>query len=368
MKELFLWGNRLNNKFWFRVSKSTQADVRSVCVYRIMAGLSLLTINYKNIAWIGNSPQAFFKPPLLSLAVLFKGFPSPVFFSAMEVLLIIAALFITVGIKTRISTFAYIIISVFTLNFKYSFGKIDHEIMSNVLLLCMSFSGWGRYLAIVPDKIKNTDSAEKSLSLLSVLLCFAFFSAGFEKAVGWINFDVNSNGSGRWFYVGYYILERQYLLAPFVAHMPFWIFKVMDFLAVPFELSPLFFLLSSKKAWRFWLLIACTFHIANTLVLNINFIGLAIIYLAFIDYTKLFSKIEYLASMKIMKVAFFCVLAFLVIIRIKNAVTPGIINKTSGNEDLRAGYLYFGILLWALVIALIFKNTFRKHGYQLSKV
>ncbi len=366
MKELFLWISKLNNNFWLRVSKSTNEDVRSLCVYRIIAGLSLLTINYKNISWIGYSPKIFFNPPVLSIASFFNGFPSANFFVAMELLLILLSLFITVGIKTRISSFLYIIVSVITLNFKYSLGKIDHEIMQYVLLFCMSFSGWGHYLAVVPDKIATTDSTKKSLSLLSVMVCFAFFSAGFEKAVGWINFDVNSNGSGNWFYVGYYILERQYLLAPFFKYMPFGGFKIMDFVAVLFELSPLFFLLTSKKAWRIWLIIACSFHLANTLILNINFIGISIIYLAFVDYSALFSKIKYLASFTFTKIAAFCGLSLIAVYRIKNCLSAGSINRSSADDDLYIGYLYFGIILWILIIALIYKNAFRKTHYQIQ--
>lgn len=366
MKELSLWINKLNDNFWSRVSKSTNADVKSLCVYRIIAGLSLLTINYKSISWIGYTPQAFFNPPALSIAGFFNGFPPAAFFVAMELLLILLSLFITVGIKTRISSFIYIIISIITLNFQYSLGKIDHSIMTYVLLFCMSFSGWGQDLALVPDKIWKKDSTEKSLSLLSVAICFAFFSAGFEKALHWINLDFNKNGTGHWFYVGYYIFERQYLLAPFFAHLPFWGFKIMDFVAVPFELSPLFFLLTSKKAWRIWLMIACSFHMANTLILNINFLGISIIYLAFVDYTALYSKIKHLTSFTITKISIFCASSFLVIFRIKNCFISAPINKSSADNESYAGYLYFAIIAWVLIIALIYKDAFRESHYQLE--
>src|SRR4028119_1342057 len=102
MKELFLWISQLNNNFWSRISKSTDADVKSLSVYRIIVGLSLLTLSQNNL-WVGYNPQAFFKPPVLSVAYFFKGFPSPSFFIGVEVILTILALFITLGIKTRLS-------------------------------------------------------------------------------------------------------------------------------------------------------------------------------------------------------------------------------------------------------------------------
>lgn len=359
MKGLFYWINNLNNKFWLKVSKSTKQDVRSLCVYRIIVGLFLLTFSYSNISWVGNIPQAFFSPPVLSIAGLTNGFPSPVFFTAMQLLLILLAGFITVGIKARISTFIYIIISILTLNFQYSLGKIDHSIMTYALLFCMSFSGWGRELALVPDKIRKTDSPEKSLSLVAVAICFAFFSAGFEKALNWINFDLNKNGSGNWFYVGYYILERQYLLAPFFVHLPFWGFKIMDFTAVTFELSPLFFLLHSRKAWRLWLIVACFFHMVNTLVLNINFLGLSIIYLSFINYSFLFDKIKDWISRPLVKITAFCVLFFLIIFRVIGSLTPRPI-RSLDDENLYGGYLYYCILFWIILISLIYRDAFKK--------
>ena len=358
MKGLFLWISQLNNNFWSRISKSTDADVKSLGVYRIIVGLSLLTLNFQNVSWVGYSPQAFFKPPVLSVAYFFKGFPSPSFFIGIEVILTILALFITLGIKTRLSIVFYIISSLIALNLKYSLGKINHdEIMTYAALFCMSFSGCGHELALVPDKTVDKEWTKKSLSLLSVLLCFGFFSAGFEKVVGWIKFDFNLSGSAGWFYPGYYVLEKQYLLAPIAKHLPFWAFKIMDFLVVPFELSSFFFLLSSKKAWRIWLILACSFHMGNTLILNINFISLSVVYLAFINYSKLYPRIKYFVSLKYMQVSIFCLLSLIVIFRIKNSLSSISIKK-SFDDNLYIGYLYFTIIFWLLIMTIIYKSTF----------
>src|SRR3982751_4240168 len=101
MKELSRWIEELNNNFWLRVSRSTNQDIKSLCVYRIIAGLFLLTFSYTSISWVGSSPQAFYDPPVLSIASFFSGFPSLGFFKVMELLLILLAVFITLGIKTR---------------------------------------------------------------------------------------------------------------------------------------------------------------------------------------------------------------------------------------------------------------------------
>src|SRR3954454_13460696 len=111
MKESLHWINKLNKNFWIRVTKSTNEDVLSLSVFRIIVGLSLLTINYKNISWIGTTPHVFYNPPALSVAGFFSSFPSPVFFVTIELLLILLSVFITLGIKTRISSLTCIFIS-----------------------------------------------------------------------------------------------------------------------------------------------------------------------------------------------------------------------------------------------------------------
>src|ERR1700712_4731052 len=100
MRGLYFWINNLNQTFWSRVSKSTNVNVRSLCVYRIFVGFYLLTFSYPDISWLRSVPQAFFKPPALSIASFANGFPSPVFFTVAQLLLILLAAFIALGIKT----------------------------------------------------------------------------------------------------------------------------------------------------------------------------------------------------------------------------------------------------------------------------
>lgn len=72
-----------------------------------------------------------------------------------------------------------------------------------------------------------------------------------------------------------------------------------------FELMPLFFLWRSRKAWQFWLLIAGSIHLMNTLLLNLPFLAHFVVYLAFIDYTGLFPNIEKFSWKRIFQIAFF---------------------------------------------------------------
>jgi len=116
------------------------------------------------------------------------------------------------------------------------------------------------------------------------------FTAGFDKALHWINFDLSTSGFLSWFYGGYYTLDRKLLLAPLVLKLHPHLTKVLDFAAVALELSPFLFLLAGRTAWRAWLLIATCFHLANALVLNIPFYFHVIVYLPFVALSRFFGR------------------------------------------------------------------------------
>ncbi len=368
MKKLLPWINNLNNIFWSGVVKSTNVDVKSLCVFRIITGVFLLCIYCPSFSWIANFPQAFFDPPFLSLANLIHRFPAKEFFMIIDLILLITAVFITLGIKAKISTFIYAFTSIIGFNFQFSFGKIDHTILLPIMLFCMAFSGWGAHLAVVPDKVTNTTSTAKSLSLLSVLICFSFFSAGFSKAFNWINFDTNISGSAAWFYSAFYLHDQQrFLLAPFIKYLPFLSFKVMDFIAVSFELSPLLFLLTSRKAWRVWMMLACLFHILNTLILNINFIFNSIVYLAFADFTYLFQKIKYLCTLKLVKALIYACLSLITIVRINYSFNSIKSSNIFWPDHFKEFNLYFAVLIWIIVLMLLSKGIFQRTPKGISK-
>jgi hypothetical protein len=356
MRNLLNFPNRLNTKFWARVVLNTNVDVRSPAIFRILTGLFLLCFIFPYFIWISDVPQIFYEPPVLSLTNLFNGFPGESFFLLLNVLLIIFAIFITIGVKARCSAIAYIVLLYIGSNFHFSLGKIDHGFTFQfILLFCMSFSDWGAYLAVWPDKKQMPGKNSRALSLLSILLCFGFFTAGFEKALYWINFDLSSNGTGAWFYKE--LRFRNYLLAPYIAtYLPFWGFKIMDFIAVVFELCPLFLLLHSRKAWQFWLMTACVFHICNCLMLNINFITVSIVYLAFVDYSFLYEKAKRFFEIKINYMVCMLILVSIFCIRFYY-----LLNKIPSPNILIPGYLmvenlYFSLLLSICVLLVLWKS------------
>jgi hypothetical protein len=326
----------------------------------VITGLFLLIVFMPDCSWMGTIPKAFFKPPLLSPASFIASFPGQYFFMSIDLLLLTAAVFITLGIRTRTAGRVFVFLSLLELNFHYSFGKIDHSILLYCLLFCMSFTNWGTRLAIVPDKEVDDQQDQKALSLFAVLIAFAFFSSGIEKALNWFNFDFNKSGTAYWLYTGYYNLERHFLLAQYGRFFPFIFLKLMDFGAVVFELSPLVLLLISRRAWRIWLLTACIFHLMNTLILNIHFIFNVPVYLAFCDFSGLYRALVALLHKKAFVTTAVSGLLLIVILRLKDIFT-----YTAASNILFAEYrieenLYVAAVAWITAIAIIYSLHSRR--------
>jgi hypothetical protein len=105
-------------------------------------------------------------------------------------------------------------------NFLYSFGKINHSTLVWAVALCLAFTNWGVSYALVSDRHVNPKTATRALATARVLVAFGMLTAGFDKALHWINFDFSTGGFLGWFYGGYYILDRKLLLAPMVFRVP----------------------------------------------------------------------------------------------------------------------------------------------------
>lgn len=344
----------LNEKLWHKVVSSTATSMQSVSVFRIVIGIYLLFITTTTYTWISDLPKALYTPPILSFAnIIASNFPGRPLLLTIDFLLVATVVCIMLGIYSRIATVIFVVLKIYVLSFQYSFGKIDHDILLPAMLACMAFSGWGRHLAIVPDRPSRFDSPSKSLSVIAVLIGFGYFSAGIEKAVYWLNFDLNSNGTARWFYTGLYNLQRQPILAPALKAAPFWFFKVMDVVGVIFELTPMIALLISRRMWRIWLLFAGAFHLVNYLFFNINFIGNGLVYIAFINYKPVYSYIATITRSYVAKAIILAAVGYAAVVRgisILTSKNVGIIFvPDNGNANL-----YCMLIIWVLICAALF--------------
>ncbi len=355
MKGLYLWICSINKILWSRVVASTNLNIESVCVFRIITGVVLLAVYHPTFSWIAHAPQAFFKPPFLSIAYFTSGFPRKGFLLSIDFILLFTNVLIITGFKAKTTTLLYVLCSLIGFSYQYSFGKIDHNILLYAMLFCMAFSGWGTKLAILPDKISTSHSVSRSLSLLSVLICFAFFTAGFEKALNWIDFNTSSNGFASWYYNNFYGNGRNYLLAPFIKSVPFTLLEFVDYITPAFELSPLLFLLSSGKAWRYWLLAACMFHIITTLILNITFIWNFIVYLSFIDFSRLM-VIKRKRIAQLMLIISVGILGLLIVVRVNDIIHYQLSGFAFVPDAFFEANLIIALIIWMVTSFIIIKN------------
>jgi hypothetical protein len=277
---------------WRRLEETCSNDARSLGLFRIFWGAFILLFFTPYSAFVSHVPQSFYNPPILSLANLFAGFPPYWLMLSGDLVRIWLVVLITAGIKTRWCTITLCLLTFLSNNFVYSFGKIDHDDLLWVVTLCLAFTDWGVHYALIPDRPINPKAAARALATAGVVIAFGFFTAGFEKALRWVNLDFSTGGFLSWFYPGYYLLDRKFLLAPFVFRVPPQSFKILDYTAVAFELSPFLFLLAGRTAWRAWLLVATCFHLANALLLNIPFYIHVLVYLPFITFPHGFGSVN----------------------------------------------------------------------------
>lgn len=272
---------------------AVQIDAQSLGVSRILFGLFYLWFSLNSYLWIGSVPDALFSPPIFSLGSLVSGFPSVNALVALRIVLLISIALTTVGLLTRWSTSVWLVTSIICQTFRFSFGKIDHDLMmGQVTLLIMIWLNWGNHLSIDQLLWSRKQSVDKKTSIslvpLSFLLAVGFLTAGIPKAIGWMDFDFRTGGFLSWLVNGYYNLGRQDLLANYMVRFrPAWIFEFADYSAVILEIGFLFAMFNGKL-WRLWLLIVVFFHAMNALILNINFIAMAPIYLCFVDWRRCF--------------------------------------------------------------------------------
>ena len=247
-----------------------------------------------SFGWIGDVPDAFYDPHILTLTSLMNGFPSREFFAILDGIILTSTVMLTVGLFTRCSTFSLLVAILVGNHFSLAFGKIDHGILVLCTLFAMLFSDWGRLASLdgfMRPSRKEEAARPCNLVLLAIFVSFAFFTAGYGKAMVWIDFDATKSGFLSWLYPNYFVLGRKHLLASAAMGVrPLWLWEIADVSAVIFELG-FFFALFRRRLWFAWLALASVFHLLNTLILNISFLPHAIVYTCFVPWTELFPRV-----------------------------------------------------------------------------
>jgi hypothetical protein len=298
------WIELLLGRFWQRVAVSTAPATGGLGLLRVLTGLYLLLIVAPYSYWVGEAPQTFFHPPKLSVMKLLPGFPPTAVMWTVDVVGLSLACLLMLGVYARVTTLAMVVVGVFSSNATMCFGKIDHDGLFWAYLACMAFSGWGQRLALAPDKPVDPDGPARAMALLGVCLGFAMSAVGVHKAVSWVDFDTSTGGFLGWFAGCYFVLGRRALLAHHMLALPPLGFELIDYAGVVFETSCFVMLLWGRRAWGLWLLVACVFHLINTLTLNIPFLQNLLPYWAFVDFSSAQTSLEKWWSKRAVRVGF----------------------------------------------------------------
>lgn len=276
--------NKILEKFDFFVFDSFKLHPNQLALYRILfCVFTFLFYGIPNYVWIGKSPDYLFTPPHISLASLFNGFPGTLFFTVLNISIVVFYFVLLFGWNTKATSLLLFFLLLIGQSFSFSFGKIDHTIIWLIVPLIMAFSGWGNAYSIDAYLNKKSEVNAWAISLMALLLGFAMFTASLPKIMeGWLSFDSQASRSHLLF--NYLYWERRPLLLEAVLQVKsvfFW--ELFDYLTVIFEFGFLLAILN-PTIFRLFVIAAVIFHISVFLTFGISFTSNLLTYLLFINW------------------------------------------------------------------------------------
>jgi len=228
-----------------------------------------------------NFPDGFFNPPPF-FGHIFSDIPPILYFKITDIILYLGFFCTFIGLLTKVCGIISASLSIINFGFIFSTGKIDHSFIVWFTLFMMSFSGWEKNFS-VDSLIFNTKKNKIQtwpISLLSLSLGFAFFTAGLIKLIsGWLG--ITDSMVRAFFLRNYYIQQKHDYLAKFFENFNFQLFwEIGDWFTVLFEIGFLA-VLFQVSLFRFITLLAIFFHGMVMLMMNISFIVYFSVYILF---------------------------------------------------------------------------------------
>ena len=277
-------------RFWFR-----PVPVRRVAIYRIAVGLYAffdIVIVSGFISHYSRTSTQFYKP-LRVLGLFGSVLPlSPQATTALHIVLAVALAMVVLGVFTRIALIVAAPLYLWWFATFYSFGAVQHgRIIVIMSLFVLIIAPAGRALSIdairmrarrvragtgVPAVIEEVDPlAGWALRVVMIMIVAAYTLAAYAKlhtsGLGW----ATSGALER------VIIEKNTSLGIWVSHYPT-VVRAMQFLTLCMEATTAVVLFRGRIR-DFYFLSLGAFHLGTILLLNINFLGLMIGYLAFYD-------------------------------------------------------------------------------------
>jgi len=251
---------------------------------RILFCLGFFIFGLPQFMEISNFDLVFFDPPV-GVSLLIGPITSGDFWWTFDLILRITFVSLLVGFRTKESSIIFGLLLLFGFTYIYSYGKINHNIFPVIFPIIMAFTNWGGALSVDSIRDRNTKIEPKGwpLTFLSFLLGWGYFTAGLPKLIGgWLDVSYSSTAG--------FILRRFYSSAAsmylnefFVEINNLFIYKILDYNTLLFELGFLFTIFWSAVFLRA-IGIAAMFHLGVLLTVNIPFSLHVLVFLPYIIY------------------------------------------------------------------------------------
>lgn len=251
---------------------------------RPMAALRIAFAAYvvmlpRDIEWIGDMSPVGFEPPPGPFTLLPGPAPAGVI-SVVEILRVLAALWVLVGWRTRIASGALTFMLIVCSGLAYSFGKTDHLILYELAPLLLGLAGWGSAWSVDAWRRRAAPPSGYAMTVYATLIAFAMFTAAAAKAAsGWLEPDREAT---RFFVAVTAGNPRSGALADWLLRLDnavFW--KLLDYGTVLAE-GWLIIAVFIPTLFRIGLVIMSLFHIGVWLLLGIDFHLYAFVYAGFL--------------------------------------------------------------------------------------
>lgn len=266
-----------------RAASSYRAEPRFLAVLRIAYGAWILLFPV-DILWIGGIADEFFRPRPGPFSVLDQAPPMGVLI-AISVIRAILAVVLILGIYTLPVSLVLAACMIVVSGISYSFSKVDHFILFELVPVFLAFAGWGARWSLDSWRTRRRGRADAPSRGMPVLLFaltigWAMLSAAVPKVMGgWL--EPSRQATRGYIARDAAIDDKLGPLGPWLLTFdfdPFW--KAMDYATIAAEGALILFVLT-PLIYRLWLVLLIAFHVGVYLTLGISFLDYSLVYAVF---------------------------------------------------------------------------------------
>lgn len=266
-----------------RAADSYRTDGRFLAALRIAYGAWIILLPV-DITWIAGLPDDFLHPRAGILGFV-DSVPPLGLLIALSIIRVVLAVLLMIGIATLPVSLLLTLTMMIAAGLSYSFSKVDHFILFELVPVFLGFAGWGSRWSIDAYLRGRRNRPLRQTQGLPVLL-FAFtigwgmLSAAAPKiAGGWL--DPARDATRGYLAKDIAADDKLGILGPWMLtfdnHL-FW--KALDYSTLAAE-GLLIFLVLTPLLFRCWLALLACFHLAVYLTLGISFIDYTLVYAVF---------------------------------------------------------------------------------------